>query len=528
MKLWENGTFYTMEAPNQTTHSVLTAHGTVIALGDQAQRIAQKEQVESIDLKNSVVFPGFVDSHLHLLWYGQALDRLNLYGYPTKQACLRAIAERAMKLQDGEWLFVEGYDDNNLSDSKGLLTRWDLDQISDTHPILVRRIDYHCVSVNTPFINEIGLKRNQVFEGGGRIDLNQEGEPTGILKDEASMLATERFPTESQDELKRLITIAIHDLWRKGIVGAHSEDLHYFNGLIGTVKAYQDALTDTLPFRAHLLVHHKELDAYLAAPKSIRATKPFVELGAMKIFYDGTVGAHTAYMSQPYSGEPSNYGLKFHSDAAFENLVQQARAARLPVAIHIIGDQAFDDVIRVLKKYPPLPGQKDRMIHTPWLRPYMLEAAQGMPLIFDVQPQFMSSDMPWALDVLGKHYPPLAFAWKTIRDNGFTLAGGSDAPIEVPNPFFGIHAAVTRTCTTDVNGKRYFPKEALSIFEAIALYTSGSAAACGHSDTRGTIRVGKVADFTVLDLDPFHIDPAALRNIKVQKTIVNEQIVFQQ
>ncbi|MET1248464.1 amidohydrolase [Sporolactobacillus sp. STCC-11] len=528
MKLWKNGTFYTMNKPGETAACVLTDHGKIIAFDEQAQTIAHEQKAESVDLQSGIVFPGFVDSHLHLLWYGQALDRLNLSGYKTKKACLMAIAERSANLKNGEWLFVEGYDDNNLSDSDQLLTREDLDPISDTHPILVRRIDYHTVSVNSPFINKIGLTRHQIFAGGGKIDLDSAGFPTGVLRDEASMLAIERFPTESTAELERLLKIAVQDLWKKGLTGAHSEDLHYFNGLEGTVQAFRHALCEQFPFRAHLLVHHKELNAYLNTPESLKTASDFVELGAMKIFYDGTVGSHTAFMTQPYEGEPNNYGLQFHSDKEFEDLVRQARAAKLPVAVHMIGDRAFQNVIRVLKKYPPLLGQKDRMIHTPWLRPNMLDEAHGMPLVFDSQPQFMSSDMPWALKVLGPDYPPLAFAWKTIQDSGFTIAGGSDAPIEVPNPMLGIHAAVTRTCRADLNGKRYFPKEALTVFEAIALYTSGSADACAHSESRGTISIGKVADFTVLDQDPFQIDTADLPGIKVRKTIVNERIVFEQ
>lgn len=527
MKLWMNGTFYMMNKPGQTVTRVLTDKGKIIALEEQAAAMAQEWGAERIDLHGGIVFPGFVDSHLHLLWYGQALDRLNLYGYSTKKACMEAITERAAQLKDGEWLFVEGYDDNNLSDSSQLLTRRDLDRISDVHPILVRRIDYHTVSINTPFIKKIGLKRGQVFEGGGKIDLDGKGVPTGVLRDEASMLAIDRFPSESQKELERLIKLAVNDLWKKGLVGAHSEDLHYFNGFEGTVCAFRSTLNENYPFRAHLLVHHRELNAYLQAPEALKTSDPFVALGAMKIFYDGTVGSHTAFMTEPYAGEPHNLGLKFHQDDAFELLVRQARAAQLPVAIHIIGDRAFEQVIRVLKKYPPLPGQKDRMIHTPWLRPHMLNAAKGMPLVFDIQPQFMSSDMPWALDVLGPAFPPLAFAWKSIQKRGFTIAGGSDAPIEVPNPFLAIHSAVTRTCNTDLNGKRYFPNEALSVFEAIALYTTGSAAACGQEEARGTIEIGKTADFTVLDQDPFSLDPADLRNISVHKTIVNERIVFE-
>ncbi|WP_139693249.1 amidohydrolase [Sporolactobacillus terrae] len=527
MKFWTNGTFYTMRKPGEIIHCVLTEHGKIVATGHEAEAQVRGRAVDVMDLKGRTIFPGFIDSHLHLIWYGQALDRLNLSKATTKKACLEAIATRAEILKDGDWLFVEGYDDNRLTDSNRLLTCRDLDAISRTHPILVRRIDYHTVSINTPFIHAIGLKRNQVFDGGGMIDLDDDGFPTGVLRDEASTLAIERFPKESQAELARLIRIAVNDLWKKGIVGAHSEDLHYFNGLVGTVRAYRQTLNEPFPFRAHLLVHHRELDAYLRAPRTVTSPDEFVTLGAVKIFYDGTVGSHTAFMTQPYAGEPNNYGLQFHRAEAFEQIVQQARLAQLPVAVHIIGDRAFADVVHVLKKFPPQPGQLDRMIHTPWLRSDMLDAAKGMPLIFDIQPQFMSSDMPWALDVLGSDFPPLAFAWKSIKENGFPIAGGSDAPIEVPNPFLAIHAAVTRTCNSDVNGKRYFPEEALSIFDALSLYTSGSAAAAGQSGSCGTIAPGKFADFTVLDQDPFTVDPADLRALTIRKTIVNEQIVYE-
>ncbi|MCL1631426.1 amidohydrolase [Sporolactobacillus sp. CPB3-1] len=526
MKLWTNGTFYTMKKSGQVARSVLTDHGQIIAVGRAADTAAQKLHAETVDLQGNVVFPGFVDSHMHLLWYGQALDRLNLSSFTTKAACLEAIRQRAAILKDGEWLFVEGYDDNSLTGSPGLLTRHDLDPISNTHPILVRRIDYHTVSVNTPFMHKIGLKRHQIFSGGGMIDLDVDGWPTGVLRDEASMLAIERFPTEDTKELERLLQIAVRDLWKKGITGAHSEDLHYFNGFSGTVQAFRNVLSAKFPFRAHLLIHHRELGAYLHAPESIKDPTAFVSLGAMKIFYDGTVGSRTAFMTHPYAGEPDNYGLRFHSEEEFEALVRQARWAHLPIAVHIIGDRAFEEVIRVLRAYPPLPGQKDRMIHTPWLRPRMLEEAAGLPLIFDIQPQFMSSDLPWALDVLGPNRPPLSFAWKTIQNCGFRTSGGSDAPIEVPNPFLSIHAAVTRTCDADPDGKHYFSEEALSVFDAIALYTKGSAAACGADERFGTIEPGRAADFTMTDQNPFLVPHAYLRNLSVTKTVVNEQIVF--
>ncbi|MBE0791525.1 amidohydrolase family protein, partial [Escherichia coli] len=162
--------------------------------------------------------------------------------------------------------------------------------------------------------------------------------------------------------------------------------------------------------RAHLLVHHAELAAFSASNESFVSGDAFLELGAMKIFYDGTVGSRTALMSAGYADNPNEKGLQIHSDQAFEDLVKAARKAGLPVAIHILGDQAFANVIRTLRANPPKEGQYDRLIHTPWLTEALIEEATGLPVLFDIQPQFMASDLPWALEVLGDNHPPLAFA----------------------------------------------------------------------------------------------------------------------
>ena len=531
MKLWTNGLFYTMENEGATVESVLANETEIIATGSADQLKTQYGDLikEEIDLKGATVLPGLVDSHLHLLWYGQSLARLNLNQQNSRTAALKMIADKVATLKPDEWLFVEGYNENMWEDDGRGLTYQDLDQISTRHPILVRRIDYHNVVINSPFIKKIQLKNHQVFEGGGEIDLTPDGKLTGILKDEATNLAIDAFPLATPAEMENYLKIAIEDLWSKGITGGHSEDLHYFNGFTGTFKTFTDVVgnqENQLPFRAHLLIHNAELANFNQSNETFLSNHPWVELGAMKIFYDGTVGSKTALMSHSYPNEPTQFGLQVQTDEVFETMVKDARKAELPVAIHILGDQAFENVITTLKKYPPKVGQLDRMIHTPWLRPDLLKKASGMPLLFDLQPQFMSSDLPWALEVLGETHPPLAFAWKSIQKAGFATAGGSDAPVEIPNPFYGIHAAVTRTVSSDLDGKHYFPEEALSRFEAIRLYTVGSAKACYHETTRGMIKPGFVSDFTILKDNPFTVSTKELRTIKVLKTVIANQIVF--
>lgn len=529
MKLWKNGLFYTMEKEGETVSAVITDNEKIIAVGEEAELKKKfvENLTEEIDLNGEIVFPGFVDSHLHLLWYGLSLARLNLNQLKSKKESMTKIRETVQRLSPDEWLFVEGYNENEWQDDSTPITKIDLDAISTHHPLLVRRIDYHNVVINTPLINNIGIKDGQIYEGGGEIQLDQDGKVTGVLKDEATNLAINAFPMATPKEQEEYLTLAIEDLWAKGVTGGHSEDLHYFNGFEGTLKTFHDVIEEKeKAFRVHLLIHHEELKAYNRSEEIFLDGNPFIELGAMKIFYDGTVGSQTALMSQPYA-RSTNYGLQVQTDEVFVSLIKAARKAELPVAIHVLGDHAFKKVIETLREYPPLIGQLDRMIHTPWLNKELLKEANGLPLIFDLQPQFMSSDLPWALDVLGENHPPLVFAWKSIKDAGFPIAGGSDAPVEIPNPFYGIHAAVTRTVRGTESTKRYFPEEELSAFEALSLYTTGSAAAGYKKDSRGKIKPGYINDFTILKQNPFKVKTEFLCDIEVSKTVIGGKIVFQ-
>lgn len=529
MKLWKNGLFFTMEKEDETVSAVVTDGEVIVATGEEEglRNQYQMELTNEIDLKGETVFPGFVDSHLHLLWYGQSLARLNLNQSKSKQESLSKIQEKVQQLSLDEWLFVEGYNENEWQDDPTPITKTDLDAITIQHPLLVRRIDYHNVVINTALINKIGLKDGQIYDGGGEIQLNQEGKLTGILKDEATNLAINAFPGATPKEQEEYLELAIEDLWSKGITGGHSEDLHYFNGFEGTLQTYHDVIEGKEKlFRVHLLIHHEELNVYNQSNEIFLGDNPYIELGAMKIFYDGTVGSQTALMSQPYAGT-DNYGLQVQTDEVFLSLIKAARKAKLPVAIHILGDKAFEKVIETLQQFPPLPGQLDRMIHTPWLNKELLEKAKNMPLVFDLQPQFMSSDLPWALDVLGEHHPPLVFAWKSIKESGFPVAGGSDAPVEIPNPFYGIHAAVTRMIREGENMKRYFPEEELSVYEALSLYTTGSAVAGYKEHSRGKIKPDYISDFTILKQNPFKVEKEDLSVLEVSKTIIGGEIVYQ-
>jgi len=316
------------------------------------------------------------------------------------------------------------------------------------------------------------------------------------------------------------MTDAIKSLYRFGITGAHSDDLAYFNGYQETLSAFENVLKKH-PFRAHLLMHHLILDDYIQSKRPFLDNSPYLQLGAIKMFYDGTLSSKTAYMKTTYKGTDS-HGLKIQSDEQFEEMIKKCRRYDLPVAVHIIGDQGTIDVARLLQKYPPKKGLHDRLIHTPWLDDEGISLMQKIDVVLDIQPQFLSTDLPWALTYL-ETPPKYIFPWKTLMKAGLIQAGSSDAPVEIPNPLLGIYAAIFRK--SDHDHQVYQEGEKLSYFDAISLYTKGANYPTYHQN-RGFLKKGYIADFSMFTKNLFSLSENEFKTDLVYMTVVDEHIVY--
>jgi predicted amidohydrolase YtcJ len=273
-----------------------------------------------------------------------------------------------------------------------------------------------------------------------------------------------------------------------------------------------------MPFRTHLLVHHEVLNDYIASPY-FNHHSDFLELKGIKVFYDGTMSSKTALMWHGYQNEPSN-GLR--TTPNFIEIVQKVRQFGLTLAIHVIGDQGLDELVDILKKFPPKENQKDRIIHAPWVSEYGMNTLKSMPVTIDIQPQFLSSDFPEACNIF-KQFPPYVFPWETMLKNGLTLSFSSDAPVETPNPLLGILDATERVAK---DGKIYQPEERISRMDAIKGYTI-YANAQNNLQNRGTIEIGQVADFSIFTFDLETIESSRLKEPLVEMTVINEHIVYQ-
>ncbi|MFX3660639.1 MAG: amidohydrolase [Ectobacillus sp.] len=516
-EIWYGGTIYTMRHKGETTEAVYVTDGIITDIGTKQELFARYEVQAEYDLKGDVMLPGLVDSHMHLIGHGERLMRLDLSGCASYGEMLALVKERAEQTPKGEWIIGEGWNENVFCDTRQVHAN-DLDAISLEHPILLKRVCRHALLVNSYILQWAGITEETADPKGGKIGKGDDGKLNGILYERAQELIQGVVPGQTESYLQRALEIAVEDCWKNGLVGCHTEDLNYYGGFARTYQAFAKGLRNK-PFKAHLLVHHEVIEE-LAQYENGR----YIEFGAMKIFVDGSLGGRTALLSQPYYDNPDTNGVAVFEREELAALVQKARNLGLAVAVHAIGDLAFEYIIEAIERHPPKRGQRDRIIHCQVLRKDLIERAKKLSLVLDIQPVFVMSDFPSVIEKLGDGRLRYAYAWKTLLQEGVMCAGGSDAPIEPVGPLLGIYSAVTRKSALD--GKSYLPREKLTVFEAVSLFTSGSAYAIYKENCRGKIEPGHEADFTVLDKDIFQIDPEDILQTEVIMTVVDGRAVY--
>lgn len=526
--LWYDGNFYTMREEGEKTEAVYTENGLIIALGKKEElEAAYTENIaESVSLQGKTVFPGFVDSHLHVIGHGESLLRLDVSVTSSKDELLLRLEEKIADTPLGEWIIGEGWNENDWTDTS-VPTRWDLDEVSPHHPVVLKRACRHALVVNSKALQLAEIHNDTVEPPGGVIERDEAGRVQGILKDQAQDMIYRVLPPVDRNYLQNALRKAVEHAWSLGLTGGHTEDLSYYGQFHETLHAFYDVLESPVephPFRAHLLIHHTVIDEWERGGFTKLSSSPYVTFGAVKIFADGALGGRTAWLSHPYADDPTTNGVAIHTTEGLHTLVRKARELDLPIAVHTIGDAAYEAVLDAIELYPTPSGERDRLIHAQILRNDLVQRTKSLQVVLDIQPRFVATDFPWVLSRLGEGVYDYLYAWRTLKEEGIALAGGSDAPIEPVDPLLGIHAAVTRQ--REAEQTVYIPEERLSIYEAIELFTKGSAYAAGEEHVSGVLSPGMRADFTVLESDPFVQTPDHLLQNKVAMTVVDERIVY--
>lgn len=521
-QLWHNGTIYTMEREDETVESVLVEAGDIIDTGTFERLSTQAD--EYVDLEGAVMYPGFVDSHLHMLYEGETFVRLDLSAASSAEEMLELVREAASSTPEDQWLFGEGWNENSFVDPR-IPTMEELDAIR-REPIFLTRVCHHAAVGNTAALAAGGIDAGRIPPAGGEIGLDEKGALNGLLYDKAMELVTDAIPKKGEayvDYLTDVLERAVDEMLSYGLTGGHTEDLHYFGVYTNPLTAFKRVIGEKRPFRVNLLRHHEVFEDMMKA--EIVYDEPFIEPGAMKIFADGALGGSTAALNEPYADQPENKGLLIHTDEEMAALIKLARRYGEAVAVHIIGDRAAEQVLTTIEQHPAPAGKRDRLIHACVLNDSLLDRLAKLPVVLDIQPAFVPSDFPWVIDRLGQDRISSAYQWKTLLQKGIMCAAGTDAPIESLNPLDTIYAAVERK-KPGTQQEGWGEDQRLSRFEAVRLYTYGSAQAIGKEQERGFIKSGYAADFSIFDRDLFKGTSEEMRTAQAVKTVVAGRVVF--
>lgn len=531
--LYRNGLVYTGALPLQEAFLVEDGHFCFVGSNAGA---AQLSADRVVDLNGAFVCAGFNDSHMHVLNYGQSLTMAPLYAHTgSLQELIQCLKDHlaAHPPIGGQWLTGRGWNQDFFSDVHRMPTRWDLDQVSTEIPVMAVRACGHAITINSKAISLIGLTADTPQVDGGEIVM-ENGEPNGILLDNAMDYAYSRIPAPSLEAVKDMLRAAVKALNSYGVTSAQTDDYGVFAGLDWrtvneayrqleasgelTVRIYEQANFTTLP----------ELKTFVEEGNVTGTGTDFFRIGPLKMLGDGALGAHSAFLSAPYEDQPDTCGIPVFSQETLDEMIGYAHAQGMQTAVHAIGDACLDRVLSAMEKAQaacPREDTRSGIVHCQITRPDQLEKLARMKAHIYCQSIFLDYDTKIVHSRVGNERAESSYCWKTLMHSGATVSNGTDCPVELPFALGGIQCAVTRQ-PLDGSLPPYLPEQAFTVQEALDSYTSGSAYASFEESTKGRIQTGMLADFIMLGGNPFTTAPNAIHTIPVLAAYVGGKQVF--
>jgi predicted amidohydrolase YtcJ len=518
-----NGSIYTLDPRRPRATALAICGGRIWAVGDDLRALAGPG-TEVVDLEGRTVLPGLADSHIHLSWFALGLQQVDLTGTASREEMLARVAARAAVTPAGEWILGRGWHQEEWPDRQ-FPTAADLDAVVPDHPVLLVARSGHALVTNTRALERAGITVDTPDPPGGRIIRDESGCPTGLFLEEAMRLVQGAVPRPDAAALARLLPPALEHLARLGLTAVHDM------GDLVSFEAYQRLREDGAPLSLRIVFYLplEGLRHALALRLRSGLGDESLRIGGVKVFADGALGPRTAAMLEPYIGEPRNRGILTLEPEELQEVVRQAAEGGLALAVHAIGDRANRLVLDALEALPPehRAHLRHRIEHVQLLHPDDVDRLAALGVVASMQPVHAVQDAPMADRYWGRARCATAYAWRSLLDAGTVLAFGSDCPVESPDPFLGIHAAVTRSRPDGYGGPEgWVPTQRITVGEAVRAYTWGAAYAAGLEDRLGTLTIGKWADLVVLDRDIFTADPSLIPQTRVLATMVGGQWTY--
>ena len=533
--LYHNAVIYT--GASSPAQAMIVEDDKIVCVGSEREVFQQAEENDArINLQGQFVCPGFNDSHMHLLNFGQSLRMAQLSQHTGSLSGMLDYVRTFLKehpLREGQWLRGRGWNQDYFTDVHRMPSRDDLDSVSRDIPIMLTRACGHACAVNSKVLEIAGITAETPQPEGGRIGI-ENGQPDGRFYDNAMELINCHIPTPTQEEIMNMIVEACRALNSFGITSVQTDDYRVFPGISWEMinEAYraldrQGELTVRV-FEQCNFSDYDEFVRFVQSGDAVSRSKSNFWIGPLKMIGDGSLGSRTAHLSIPYADDASTCGFNLFSDEQMNKMISYANSHNLQIAVHAIGDACLDQVLNAFElalKEHPREDHRHGIVHCQITRPDQLKKIRDLNLHVYAQSVFLDYDNHIVEERVGKELASSSYSWKTLLDSGVTVSNGSDCPVELPDVMKGIECAVTRT-SMDGTGP-YLLKEAFTVREALDSFTSAGAYASHEEKRKGKLLPGYYADFTVLDQNPFETDLYRIHDIRVNAVYLAGYKVFE-
>ncbi|MEO6800793.1 MAG: amidohydrolase [Rhodanobacter sp.] len=511
----------------QQFQALLIDQGKVVATGSDAELAARANGAKVLDGHGRTLLPGLIDAHGHVLDLGYARNSVDLAGTRSLGEALAKVKAYAESHPDATWIRGGGWNQEIWKLGR-FPTASELDAVIPDRPVWLSRIDGHAAWANSAAIKLAGVTKATRDPSGGRIERDADGNPAGVFVDGATDLVDARVPAPTAQERTAALDAALAEMARVGLTGVGDAGIDLENYQL--YRQYADAHKLTARIYAMIRDTGDAFDVISKDGPLIGYGNDFLTVRTVKLFADGALGSRGAAMLAPYSDDPHNRGLLFMTPELMTAKIDKAFDKGYQVAIHAIGDRANREVLdSYAAAYPAHPeaiALRNRVEHAQIVSPKDIPRFESLHLIASMQPTHATSDMNMAEDRIGRQRIKGAYAWRSFLGQGTVIAAGSDFPVESPNPFYGLHSAVTRQDQHGQPPGGWYPAQAMTLAEAFRAFTLDAAFAEHAEKTLGTLEPGKWADFILVDHDIFKDAPSRLWGTRVLQTWVGGKQVY--
>jgi predicted amidohydrolase YtcJ len=523
----QNAHIWTVDPSRPEAAAIAILGDRIVALGSTQDMDAWRgPHTHVVDAAGKRLLPGFNDAHVHFTDGGAQLDSVELNDAASPQEFARRIADRAAKTA-GEWLLGGEWDETKWNPPE-LPTKELIDAATPATPVAVSRYDGHMVLANSLALKLAGITAQTPDPAGGVIVRDGKGNPTGALKDAAEDLLFKAVPPPSHDQLRHAIERALAHAALLGVTSVQNMNPEYTDIAIYSELLDEGKLTTRI-YAAPLIT---QVDDQVKIGIRRAFGGPYLRIGAVKAYADGSLGSATAYFFEPFSDQPGNRGLlsdEMQPLSLMRDRMTRADAAGLQLCTHAIGDAGISTILDIYTEIEKEHGSRDRrwrIEHAQHMAAKDFDRFARLHVIASVQPYHAIDDGRWAEGRIGHDRASRTYAFRTFLDHGVRLALGTDWPVAPLNPMLTLYAATTRSTLDGKNPNGWFPEQKLTIKEAIEAHTMGSAYAEFQEKEKGSLTPGKLADMVLLSDDVLSIDPVKIRDVKVLKTWVGGKLTY--